>query len=253
MLDEFDQFYDLTQLSARLEPFQRFRKLIGTIKHLQDAHSAQKDLELSGVILATAFNFMQNSASALPRRQDRDEGLIVGSLFTNALLHYVRATKSKSDTRKTFKVTNGWTENDLEKHAELTQLRDSAVAHFGPGRKSFWAEERLILCESADLKMVKFVNSRSNYRQYYFDILKDCLDVALQSIDMIVDRKGIDLFEEIIKHSLDHTLLYSLPQCNFDPNSFFLTLEANKQFREKRANFTETTTTLEAAQRPSSA
>lgn len=55
------------------------------------------------------------------------------ALTTSAVVFYARATKSRSDHRATFDIRPMLNDREKEQHEAICQLRDDAIAHYGPG------------------------------------------------------------------------------------------------------------------------
>ncbi|SEH15066.1 hypothetical protein SAMN05428974_1343 [Sphingopyxis sp. YR583] len=69
------------------------------------------------------------------------------ALLNNALILYVRATKTDSRERDGFDLRARFDEGQKRVHKELCDLRDSAIAHFGSGGEygGEWQAELVIL------------------------------------------------------------------------------------------------------------
>jgi hypothetical protein len=119
---------DLRQLSIAIEDSDR--ALSGAIKALLDAHSAKTDLCL-------ADDQIRLLASSLDQVFEADAGSIAQSsgmaLLASAIVLYARSMKTSSDHRKTFDWSSHFSDQEKCDHDFICQLRNDAIAHFGPG------------------------------------------------------------------------------------------------------------------------
>jgi hypothetical protein len=69
------------------------------------------------------------------------------ALLNNALVLYVRATKTTSQERGGFDLRSRFSEEERVAHKELCDLRDEAIAHFGSGGsyRGEWQAELVVL------------------------------------------------------------------------------------------------------------
>jgi hypothetical protein len=83
-----------------------------------------------------------------PTATDDFERIITESaLLNNALVLYVRATKTTSQERGGFDLSSRFSAEERVTHKELSDLRDHAIAHFGSGGsyKGEWQAELVVL------------------------------------------------------------------------------------------------------------
>lgn len=118
---------DLPRFAVELpEGFERLRGLIDSIL---DLHSAWSDLRIASDQAFQAVAMLgQRPQQMDPSFQDR-----LLALVSSAVIYYVRATKSSSDHRRTFDIRSHFEANESSVHQRLCNLRDDAVAHYGPG------------------------------------------------------------------------------------------------------------------------
>ena len=120
---------DLAKLAKELpQGFEDVQRLIGrTI----DINSSRTDLRIATDLSSHALEFIRDPqpAAAAPKLY---EDLIL-ALTSSAVVYYARATKSSSDHRRTFDLRSYFDGPERESHDLLCNLRDDAIAHYGPG------------------------------------------------------------------------------------------------------------------------
>jgi len=138
-----DLTYNLSAFADRLFREKRLLPLAGKIRRARDLHSLATDL----VMAVESLNSL-DVLLALPTDPDDHDKLITESaLLNNALILYVRATKTDSRERDGFDLRARFDEAQKLVHKELCDLRDSAIAHFGSGGDygGEWQAELVIL------------------------------------------------------------------------------------------------------------
>jgi hypothetical protein len=128
-MTDTDPTFNLTALSERLFTEQRLLPLAGCIRRARDLRSLTVDLEIARESL-DALDVVWGTPTA---NNDFTAGTIESALLNNALVLYVRATKTTSDERGTFDLRSRVSEDEKAVHEELVDLRDKAIAHFGSG------------------------------------------------------------------------------------------------------------------------
>lgn len=116
-------------LAAEALPEQH-KKLKQLIFQLRDSHSIRTDLSLAVDFVGTMRVIGDEAAD------DKVGGIAENAflaLFYSSLLLYVRATKTQHDHRRSFDFRNEYDEEQKAKHDVLCDLRDKALAHYGPG------------------------------------------------------------------------------------------------------------------------
>jgi hypothetical protein len=78
---------------------------------------------------------------------DMRQVITEAALLSNAVILYARGTKTTSRERKNFDLISKFTDEEKTVHAELCDLRDSAIAHFGSGGsyRGEWQVELVVL------------------------------------------------------------------------------------------------------------
>lgn len=104
-------------------------RLAGMIRRLISLHSLHTDLESA----ADALRALAALSAAPARPDDRERLTLESALLENAIVLYARATKSTSRERAGFDIRSRLSPAERQAHAEICDLRDEAVAHFGSG------------------------------------------------------------------------------------------------------------------------
>src|SRR5689334_14863127 len=136
-----DSTFNLTALSERLFAEGRLMPLAGKIKDALDMTSAHTDL-----VIALETLDALDALLAAPPTDDTPRAAAESALLSAAVVLYARATKTQSDARKTFDKSTNFTAEEKAVHQELVDLRDDAIAHFGPGGsyRGMWQAEAVI-------------------------------------------------------------------------------------------------------------
>lgn len=116
-------------LAAEALPEQH-SKLKRLIFQLRDSHSIRTDLSLAMDFVGTMRVLHSDAAD------DQVGGIAENSflaLFYSSLLLYARSTKTQHDHRISFDFRKEYDDEQKVKHDVLCDLRDKALAHYGPG------------------------------------------------------------------------------------------------------------------------
>jgi hypothetical protein len=135
--------FNLSALADRLMRDRRMLPLANKIRRARDLHSLSTDL-----VMALESLDALDVQLAVGTDPDSHQKLITESaLLNNALLLYVRATKTESEERGGFDLRSRFSEEERLIHKELCDLRDRAIAHFGSGGtyQGEWQAELVIL------------------------------------------------------------------------------------------------------------
>lgn len=138
-----DPTYNLSAFADRLFADRRMLPLANQIRRARDLHSLSTDL-----VMALESMDALEAELAVPADPDDHRKLITESaLLNNALVLYVRATKTESRERGGFDLRTRFTSDEKTVHQELSDLRDHAIAHFGSAGSygGEWQAELVIL------------------------------------------------------------------------------------------------------------
>jgi hypothetical protein len=138
-----DSTFNLTALADRLFAEKRLLPLAGKIRRARDLHSLSADLTMALESLDALDALLVASTST----DDFCRIITESALLNNALILYVRATKTTSEERVGFDLRSRFSEEEKVAHQELSDLRDSAIAHYGSGGsyRGEWQAELVIL------------------------------------------------------------------------------------------------------------
>lgn len=175
---------------------------------MMDLKAAIRCMEILAAIDATAGGIQNN-----------EDGLLGQALFTHALIAYVRATHS-SGPRGPQDITAGLTVAQKAQHKALCDLRNKAVAHFGPAAtpKGPMYDERLVLRMAPDGDIPHYVGNRFNYQGGLSTALHD---LALTGAEILTKRRDAS-FGLLVAHLMEHqALVLEALRHRFDPEAFF--------------------------------
>ncbi len=172
-----DEIYDLQKFAEHLGD--SHPKLRGTIIKLRDFHSVRADLAV-----ATAFiDDAQTQALRLGRSERKMPQHNIASLTWMAIILYARAVKSRSAHRRTLDIRSKLSSTEKEIHAKLCDLRDDAVAHYGPGgtyKGAPWQNEAVAVVMEEDGGKVCVVTRQTLVNPSLIAKVKGQLKTALE-------------------------------------------------------------------------
>jgi len=121
----------------------KFPKLAKMIAQFRDTQSARSDL-------TSAFDMIGAIAQAAQAADQGEDwaGRSVPALLIAAIILYSRATRTSSDHRSTLDLYHLFSDTEREAHTWLCNLRDDALAHYGPGPSfggASWHGEHVLL------------------------------------------------------------------------------------------------------------
>jgi len=138
-----DLVFNLSALAERLQQEKRKPEFAGKIASTVAARSIQVDLTLA-LEACEALAFSLDNPMNLPANfRETSEA----ALLAYVVLLYARATKSSSKVRSRYDPVPKFTDAEKKVHAELCDLRDHAIAHYGSGGSynGNWAIEVAVL------------------------------------------------------------------------------------------------------------
>lgn len=178
--------FDLTALSQRLHSEDRHKPLAGMIDRAQDLASMRADLEIA----LESLDALEALFSA-PQYQDLSTSVTEYALLSNAVLLYVRATKTTSTERRSFDLNSRFSEQEKVVHRELADLRDGAIAHFGSGGsyQGSWHVETVILQATIEGSRVGVLTKRQTRDMELVSRARTQITKAHSLIDQICIEK----------------------------------------------------------------
>jgi hypothetical protein len=138
-----DPTFNLSGFADRMFSEKRLLPLAGRIRRARDLHSLTTDL----VMALESLDALDEELRVEAEPDDHRKLITESALLNNALVLYVRATKTESQERGGFDLRPRFTEAEKVVHQELSDLRDHAIAHFGSGGSygGEWQAELVIL------------------------------------------------------------------------------------------------------------
>ena len=138
-----DPTFNLSALADRLCREKRMMPLVSKIRRSRDMHSLSTDL----VMALESLDALDALLTIHSDPNDHSKLITESALLNNAVVLYVRATKTESQERGGFDLRSRFNEVEKLVHKELSDLRDAAIAHFGSGGtyKGEWQAELVIL------------------------------------------------------------------------------------------------------------
>lgn len=205
-----------------------FAKIAGMIRSLSSAHSIRMDIEV-------AYDMVQALEVVLPQARLQSTTINWASnaalaLLNSAIVMYVRATKSSSKHRGSINFLKDFTPSERETHDLLVELRDDAIAHFGPGEiynGPTWQHEgvSLPLDDPNDMRVMT-----ASHRVIMQKQLQERMHLHFHRCLMIAERetqkRNAALVVEMNANVEDGTLLAELHKHQVDLIDFFETEEA---------------------------
>ena len=105
-------------------------KLKGLIDKCSDASSIRHDLVVAFEMICAAPEAVRLARAAGGRSVYATQAV---ALINSAVIFYARATKTSSDHRRRLDFVRKFNELEKQRHKMICELRDGAIAHFGPG------------------------------------------------------------------------------------------------------------------------
>ena len=138
-----DPTFNLSGFANRLFSEKRMLPLVGRIRRARDLHSLATDL----VMALESLDALHVELKVEADPKDHRKLITEAALPNNALVLYVRATKTGSQERGGFDLRPRFSEPEKVVHQELSDLRDHAIAHFGSGGsyEGEWQAELVVL------------------------------------------------------------------------------------------------------------
>lgn len=131
--------FDLGAFAANSIAKRQFPEIVVAIGETSRIHSLRTDA-LHAEECFTILDDIPVSAAS------ESDALREHSLLCNAIVLYARA-KTASSHRKSFDLRKRMNDDQRQVHKELCDLRDDAIAHFGPGKhfRGEWLRETVVL------------------------------------------------------------------------------------------------------------
>jgi hypothetical protein len=214
--------YDLLACARVMGRDKRYKKFANLVHRYFASLSSELDLSQAFDQLELASNLKDPEPVTETVHQAPEEAMLLGALFTSALLLYTRATQTSSKHRQSLPIRESYSDDQKVAHKEMMDLRNDAVAHYGPGDN---LKDGLVADEQLNLRIqgtqIDFYHrySRTNYRQNQFFDLITLVEAASGIIGVVKQERGAELqremnelaerFEDFLPSIRDH--LVTLP------------------------------------------
>lgn len=188
---------------------ERYNKLQRMIRHTSDAHSVHSDLAIAYDMMLSLPTLVEMS-----RRQDHQPNWASNAAlaaFNSAIILYVRATKTSSNHRTAFDILKGLSSDQRASHEKMCDLRDDAIAHYGPGEGYGgpvwqWEGMYLPLDRHDDLRIMKV--SRRVFQQTQLEgELTRLIHRVMLLADANLQKRDASLVAEMNKQGADQDLI----------------------------------------------
>jgi hypothetical protein len=192
-----DTTFNLTALADRLFAEGRLLPLVNKIRRARDVHSLSADLAMALESL-DALDMLLKAPTAT---DDFEKIITESALLNNALVLYVRATKTTSKQRDGFDLRSRFSEEEKVMHKELADLRDHAIAHFGSGGSysGEWQAELVVLQSKGEEAKPAVVTRRQMVDQKLAKRARKQIEVAHALLRALSLEKLDEVTEEINK------------------------------------------------------
>lgn len=190
-----DVVYDLRRFASALpDPH---RDLGKKIRRWIDAHSIATDLSLAHDCVLSALRLESTSRVSVD--------LAVMALMQSAVMAYSRALERHSEHRGTVSIKGRFSPEQIDLHARLCDLRDEALAHFGPaGTGQPWSEDHALLLQTGIHWQPVITSRRSLFDRSFAMALKQHLEAThAMVIEVVAERRAAfqNLFDERLHQS----------------------------------------------------
>lgn len=190
-----DSTINLTALSDRLFAERRLLPLADKIRRARDLRSLSVDLEIALESL-DALDALWETQMA---NDDFKKKTMESALLNNALVLYVRATKTTSKERGGFDLLSRFSEEEKASHKELADLRDHAIAHFGSGGSygREWQAELVVLQFKGEAAKPAVITRRKMVDRKLAKRTRKQIEVALALLRVLTLEKLEEVTNEI--------------------------------------------------------
>lgn len=211
--------FDLTAALGVMKRWPEGKKIAGLLRAVMSARSARIDLK-QALRCVELVRQTDRPYGATSGAQPADEGLVAGALLNNAIIRYVRSTKSSSAFRSEIQIVPHLDATRKALHDDLCKVRDEALAHFGPGPtgRPPWADDKLMLVFDGATFEERSFWTRANYYAWTVAALHELIPTAIDLTNSIEAKKKAALFEELSKLP---NLIEKLRDFQFDPADLF--------------------------------
>lgn len=155
--------YDLRQLSKNLP--RQFSKLSRIIRKYLNAHSWSADIRISQEYIDDAIKWHKTRRSSMSHAKT--------ALLHGAILGYARVFDTATSHRPDLKIGEKFDPEQMLFHSQLMELRNEALAHFGPkGTSKPWNEDLCIIVHEGITWQTAVIARRSQFELEFAENLK---------------------------------------------------------------------------------
>lgn len=192
-----DPTFNLSALADRLFDENRMLTFAGKIRRSRDLHSLCTDL----VMGLESLGALEEQLAIPTDPNDHIKLITESALLNNAIILYVRATKTDSDERGGFDLRSRFNDAQRAIHKELTDLRDKAIAHFGSGGSygGEWQAELVILQIRGAEARPGVVTRRQTIDRKLLQRMHPQIETALTLLREVYHEKLHEMTDEINK------------------------------------------------------
>lgn len=241
-----DSTFNLTAFADYLFLERQRLPLADKIRRARDLHSLTADLEMA----LESLDALENLLTAQVETNDFNKAITQSALLNNALVLYVRATKTTSQERRGFDLNSRFSEEEKIVHKELIDLRDKAIAHFGSGGqyRGEWQAELVILQSKGEDAKPAVVTRRQTVDRELSKRARKQVAMAhallralsLEKLDEVTDAlnkassEDPEFYREIRRHPLNLNVFMASPDAGEMARSSFGRLYAKGIVRHKK-------------------
>jgi hypothetical protein len=222
--------FNLTALGECLFAEKRLLPLVDHIRRARDLRSLCVDLEMALESLDALDALWRASTENIELIKSTTES----ALLCNALVLYVRATKTSSDERGGFDLRPRFSEVEKAVHQELSDYRDKAIAHFGSGgiNRVEWQAELVVLQYNGQESKPAVVTRRKMVDRKLAQRARTQIDTALALL-RVLTLERLDMVTEAIDkaRAVDPDFNKLLDQYPLNLNIFMTSEEAGEVAR----------------------
>jgi hypothetical protein len=199
--------YDLTLAALRMSGNPKAAEVIKAIRKFKSVTSVSNDLSEAKASVDELIE-IRESINERPH--------VARALLMHAVVTYCRATHTKAIERFNVGITRAYSQKQKKMHNGIVQLRDTVLAHFGPG--DGWHDERVIFLEQAKGNAITSAHRRRTHDSLVVETLEHLLNVAIPFAKER-QRERADELHAILESQPE---LFKLVQSmRFDPGAFF--------------------------------
>ncbi len=205
--------------SAKILP--KFKGLTKAVNSYHAAQMAMYDLERSKVCIDIILNDYLAMKGHREEIQPEHEGVIGGSLFTEAVICYGRAIFTRNNARYASGIEGKIPREFNRLHARIKELRNEAIAHDGGG--SFWRRSSVVVTLYPDSTGYNVPCVSYNYRAEEVQEFSKIVNYLIEICKSIISERADWLEREITKLDGDPDFDRLIAENEFDPLTVHIT------------------------------